>query len=107
MLPKPLLLGLLAVALVLRFGPFCETAMAAPQPVAMAMEGCHELPSPTPAPDKHHPVQMSCLTPCAVLAPTIAPVAAIVGAEGVDAPAPLRILAGASLPPEDPPPRLG
>lgn len=106
-LPKPLLLALFAIALVLRFGPFCEVAMAATPPAAMAMDGCHGGPSHMPEPEKPKPAQMTCLTPCAVLAPAVVPVVSVPVSAAVDGPAPLRMLAGFSAPPEDPPPRLG
>jgi hypothetical protein len=100
---RPLLLAAFAVALVFRVGPFCEAASAAPV-VEVVMSDCH---GHFPAPERPKPAEMICLTPCAVLAPEVAPVVSIGLARRAPTAATLPALAGFSVPPDDPPPRLG
>jgi hypothetical protein len=99
-----LLLVTLSAVLFLRVGPFCEAAMAAPA-AATAVEGCHGVPSHNPAPEESHLPKLSCVTPCAVLAPEIPRIATAQAPRPAAGWAIDHVLSGISIRPEAPPPR--
>jgi hypothetical protein len=95
-------LVVLAALLLVRLGPFCETAAQA-APIASAMVGCDG--DGTPAPVKKAPLS-SCATPCtAVPGEALVRVEPIANHPVAPWPALLTGLAGSPIPPATPPPR--
>ncbi len=94
--------ALLALVLLVRAGPLCETsATAAPMTMEMAKGECHGAPS---APK--HPAASSCVVGCAALPIKPAPTVSSASANALDVvAAPARVLDGLARGPAPPPPR--